>query len=313
MKPQHPIRGSLFLFLLLTFFLTACSDDDLGAPAFLHIDAIKLAPAATNPITLEDGFYSSDIVACYVAAHYPGERSLDTIGLFTLPFTVPIRHSGPIDELQIYPAVRQSGSASALPFYTFYNPIILSSNPSSPSDTLVTRPYDTLRLDTLTTTYNLSLSDILLFELFEPTSASLTFDSVGWEKHAPDEACSGTGYAFVHVADSIDNVPFSIRNTFYLNDPTRLLYLELDSRSDLPFEVYMEAAYTYGGVTGRERVMVVNPSDTWKHLYINLGRTWSWFGHPTSFRLVFAALNIDGIEGDIRIDNVKLLTTNISH
>ena len=45
------------------------------------------------------------------------------------------------------------------------------------------------------------------------------------------------------------------------------------------------------------------------YLYINLGRTWSWFNHNPSFKLSFAALNPYGEEGDVRIDNVKLITT----
>jgi hypothetical protein len=75
------------------------------------------------------------------------------------------------------------------------------------------------------------------------------------------------------------------------------------------FEVYMHAAYETGGSEHQERVMVINPSNHWQHMYINLGRTWAWFNHQPEFRLSFAALNVDGTEGDIRIDNVKLLTT----
>ena len=294
MKPLnifHPERRHLAGICLaaIAILLSACTrDDDFVAPAFLHIEAIDLVPPASNPITLESGFYTSDIVACYVAAHYPGSPSLDTLGLFQLPF------------------------------YTFYNPITITKHTftlggTTYTDTLFTRSHDTLRFDTLHTTYNINLSNVHMFELFEPTSSSLFFDSVIWHKHAPDEACSGQGYASVHVPDTLDRVPFSIDYDFYVNDPTRAVYLELDSRSDIPFEIYMEDSYVSGSATDIQRVMVINPSSKWQHIYVNLGRTWSWFNHNIPFRLSFAALNVERQTGDIRIDNVRVLSTAITN
>lgn len=312
--------------LLSVCFATGCSrDDDFVAPSFLHIEAIDVVPSTTNPITLEEGFYTSDIVACYVAAHYPGATHLDTLGLFQLPFTVPILHDGPIDYLQVYPAVRQSGSSSALPFYTFYHPITIRKHTftlgdTTYTDTLFTRSGDTLRFDTLHTTYNIAASDVLMYEFFEPTAAAFYFDSVSWVKNAPDQACTGRGYALVHVPDTLSRVPFAIKQQFNvvnpltgLVDPSRAVYLELDTRSDIPFEVYMEAAYTSGGSTSVERVMVINPSSKWQHIYVNLGRTWSYLHYNCPFRISFAALNVQFQTGDIRIDNVRLLSTSITN
>ena len=297
MKIRHLIYT---LGLLLSF--TACSDDEeFVPPSFLHVKAIKVVPTTTSPISVEPGFYTSDIVACYVVAHYPGNNTLDSIGLFQLPFTVPVLHSGEVDYLEFYPAVKQSGISGTLPFYTFYKPIKIT------GQTLTTG--DTLRFDTLSTTYAIALSDMQMFEPFEPTELSTLFDSIVWHKYATAEACTGQGYASVHVADSVSSVPFSIKTDFYVSDPNRIVYLELDSRSDIRFEVYMESAYTSGGATDKQRVMVVNPSDHWQHLYINLGRTWAWFNHNPSFKLSFAALNPYGEEGDVRIDNVKVITT----
>ena len=286
-------------------FLLACvactDDEDFVPPSFLHVDAIKVVPTSSSPISVDPGFYTSDIVACYVVAHYPGTSTLDSIGLFQMPFTVPVLHSGEVDYFEFYPAVKQSGVSGTLPYYTFYKPIHID------SQTLTSG--DTLRFDTLSTTYAIALSDMQMFEPFEPTELSTLFDSITWHKYASDEACSGQGYASVHVPDSVSSVPFSIKTDFYVADPTRLVYLELDTRSDIRFEVYMESAYSAGAATDKQRVMVVNPTDHWQHMYINLGRTWSWFNHNPSFRLSFAALNPYGETGDIRIDNVKVLTT----
>lgn len=292
---------SPFILIAILLFSACTNDKDFVPPSFLHVDAIKVVPTTSNPISLEPGFYTSDIVACYVVAHYPESSKLDSIGLFQLPFTVPVLHSGEVDYLEFYPAVKHSGVAGTLPYYTFYKPIRIN------SQTLVIG--DTLRFDTLSTTYAISISDMQMFEPFEPTELSTLFDSIVWHKYAASEACSGQGYASVHVPDSVTNVPFSIKTDFYVADPTRAVYLELDTRSDIRFEVYMESAYTSGGATEKQRVMVVNPSENWQHMYINLGRTWSWFNHNPSFKISFAALNPYGEEGDVRIDNVKVITT----
>ena len=307
MKHPHIIEmlkhtGLLVFSFYLLLSLTACTDDeDFIPPSFLHVEAIKVVPTASISVSIEPGFNTSDIVACYVVAHYPGTSKLDSVGLFQLPFTVPVLYSGEVDYLEFYPAVKQSGISGTLPFYTFYNPIRINNKTFTTGDTL--------RFDTLSTSYAISNSDMRMFDPFEPTELSTLFDSITWHKYAPDEACTGQGYASVHVPDSVSNVPFSIKTEFYVSDPTRALYLELDSRSDIRFEVYMESAYTTGGSTDKQRVMVVYPSEKWQHLYINLGRTWSWFNHNPSFKLSFAALNPYNEEGDVRIDNVKVLTT----
>ena len=64
------MKKLLTVMALCCLLFAACkNDDDFVAPAFLHIDAIDLIPPESNAITLEDGFYTSDIVACYVTLH----------------------------------------------------------------------------------------------------------------------------------------------------------------------------------------------------------------------------------------------------
>lgn len=295
---------TLLLLLLCALLATACRDDDFVAPSFLHVDAIKLVPPTQNAITMEPGFYTSDIVGAYVVAHYPDAMSVDTLGLFTLPFTVPLLHDGPVDYFEFYPAIVQSGQVLAMPFYTFYNRIRIS-------DTTVSSG-DTLRLDTLATTYNITRNDVLMYEMFEPTEGSLLFDSAMlWRPHSPEEACSGYGYGYVPVVDTVPSVSFSIDRDFYVTDATKLLYLEMDVQTDVEFEVYMVSSVLSGSNTTRMSVMRVYKNDKWTHLYINLGRTWAYFNYNPQFRITFSTLNLNGIEGELRMDNVRLLTTNV--
>ena len=299
-------RFRLCPLLLLAALLAACShNDDFTPPAFLHLDAITTAVPSTGALSADPGFYRSDIVAAYVVAHYPGASKVDTIGLFRLPFTTPVLHSGPVDYLAIYPAVEQSGISGALPFYTFYNAIRHTG--------LTLTAGDTLDLDTDTTTYNPLTDTPLLFEPFEVPADHIRLNSpVEWVKNDPDNACTGNGYGLLRVPSATSVLSFTTEDRFVVTDPSKILYLELDIKSDLPLQVQMISAYSDGTADNTLPVMVINPIDHWQHLYINLGRTWSYFNHHSSFQLSFAAVNQDGTGGDIRIDNIKLLTTSVS-
>ncbi len=298
-------RKLLYTILMpaVLMLLSGCKDEQFTVPAFIHMDAMTLKLSDANPPFPYSEIYTSDIVATYVVAHIPGKASVDTLGLFTLPFTAPVLYDGTLDYIQFYPAVQQSGSSKALPFYTFYN--------SRRKEGVTLHSGDTLNFGIDTTTYNLSSDDVLMFQIFEPWEG-MKFDSVmTLASNVPDEACTGNGYGRVHISSNEASKDFCINGSYTVTDPTKLLYLELDTRSDMAFEVYMHSSYQIGGTEEKLPVMVVRASKDWQHLYINLGRTWSYFNHTPNFRISFSALNIDGIEGDIRFDNVRLLTTSV--
>ena len=297
------MRTRLIAILTVVCLLASGCKDDFVEPAYIHVEGMKVIPSTNEPVSTEEGFYTSEITSLYVIAYYSGSRAQDTLGLFELPFTIPVLHNGEVEYFEFAPAVKQSGVAGTQPYYPFYNRV------RREKATLV--PGDTVDFDTVATTYAVTRADVLMGEFFEPTEGSLLFDSVvTWHRHAGAEACSGLGYGSVHVDEGQSSVPFTINLDFHVTDPTKIVYLELDTRSDIRFEVYMHASPVTGGVEEQQRVMVVNATDHWQHLYINLGRTWSWFNYPSTFRLSFAALNVEGKSGEVRLDNVKVLTTN---
>lgn len=289
----------------MVMLATACSSDDIGVPSFIHLDAIQVTAPTTGAVTQDSGFYTSNIVAAYVVAHYPGDTKVDTIGLFRLPFTVPVLHEGAVDYIEFYPAVPMSGKMNALPYYTYYKHLRFSDS--------TLRAHDTINFGTLKTTYDALTDYPLLYEPFEPNEANIMMDSVvEWVKHDRDGARCGEGYGKVHVDAEASHVDFSINtgNFFTVSDPSKLVYLEMDVKGDLDLQVDMTSRYTSGGNLDRLQVMVVYSTDEWQHLYINLGRTWSSFNHHPQFKIGFSALNYDGTGGDVYIDNIKLLTTS---
>lgn len=276
-------------------------EGEMAAPSFLHVDAFRVVPPSQNAITLDEGFYTADIVAAVVYAHRKDCLTLDTIGHFRLPMTTPVLIDGEVDYVDIYPAVKQSGSSKSLTPFPAYRYIRIA-------DTAFAS-LDTLDLGTLTTTYSLTRSDVLAYEMFEPTEGSLLFDStMQWRPQSPDEACTGRGYGYVNVPDSASYIPFYLDRDFYVQDETKNLYMELDSRSDVEYEIFMESTAISGSNTTQKQVMRIRPSEDWVHVYVNLGRTWSEFNYNPKFRLHFRAYNLEGTGGELRLDNIKLYT-----
>ena len=291
---------------LAALLLAACKEKDFTPPSFLTVEGINVDITDEDPLSYNMGFYRSDIVAAYVVAHYPESMSVDTVGLFRLPFTTPILYNGQADYIDIYPAVEQSGVSGTLPYYTFYDRIHLTA-----ADSTTFASGDTLNLATLTTHYS-PYTHKLFYASFDHDEGSVRFDSVFATVTSSEEACTGDGYGEMTVttADLMKN--FAITgDPFSVSDPSSIIYLELDSRSDVRLQVYMHSAYVNGGAEDVLPVMVIMPTDEWQHMYINLGKTWSYFNHHATFKLSFTALNTDGIEGKVRLDNVKLLTTNV--
>lgn len=302
------IMRRLFILPLLgivALALTGCEKTEFTAPSFIHLDAIVLQSNGNHLLFDDPGMLTSDVVATYVVVHRPGAGKVDTIGLFELPFTAPILYEGELDYIEFYPAIQQSGSSRALPFYTFYHKIRHEGGRLTVGDTL--------DFGTDTTTYNLVREDLRIFVPFEPPASDIYFDSVmQWATGATTDACTGQGYGYVHVPADRSYVNFALEPTITVTDPSKIVYMELDTRSDMDFEIYMHSRYDSGGAIDKQSIMVVRKSSTWKHLYINLGKTWAYFHHYKDFTLSFSALNGDGEEGDIRLDNVRIVTTSVA-
>ncbi|MCR4659186.1 MAG: hypothetical protein K5650_02700 [Bacteroidales bacterium] len=293
--------------LLLT---AACKgNDEFVVPAFLHVDAIKVASQQGRPA----GHNTSKIGTAYVVAYYPGRSAVDTVGVFELPFTVPVLFNGDAEYIEIYPAVQMSGVSALRPYYPFYETIVLNDGTVLPSGDTLRLHFgagDTLRFDTLTTSYT-QLATTLLEEYFEPTQSSILFDSVvQWISRDAEAACSGQGCGKVHVNAGQSHVDFSMtERPPEVEDATVALFMELDYRSTKRLSVEMKSAETRGANETTKEIVTLNPTDSWKKIYINLRTTWKQFSYNPSFLIVFSALNAEGTEGDVWLDNIKILST----
>ena len=293
----------IWLPLVLLALATSCDKSEFTSPAFIHLDAMVLEPNGRYVRFSEEGLLTSDIVAVYVVAHRPGAPAEDTIGLFRLPFTAPILFDGTLDYLEFSPAIQQSGATLGLPYYTFYKRLRRSG--------VTLHTGDTLNFGTDTTSYDIGSDELKIFVPFEQPYNSIYFDSVmEWVDGRPDEACTGNGYGRVHVSPDRTSQDFALDYDFdvdYSKYP--VMYLEFDTRSDVDYEIYMHSRYQTGSAIDKQPVMVVRASEDWNHLYVNMGRTWDYFNHYHEFRISFTAINGDCIDGDVRLDNLRLVVT----
>lgn len=310
MKNNIHIAVAIVLTLLI---FSSCKkfEGDVTVPSFLHIDRIDIVPIGNDVPSIEPGFYTSDIDAVQLICHFKGDAAETNLGVYQLPCTVPVLRNGTMEYLTVTPIVKQNGISGTRIAYPYFRPVKLTDVTLSAQDTTFLGTYDP-NADQwyLRATYqSRSLIDVLSEDYFEPTSFTTHFDSVvTWVSNDSNNACTGQGYGLVHVADTDKTVSFFIKDEFA---PAigKMLYLEMDYRTD--FEVFINMlGYRIGAgdnITTMS-VMAVRPTQTWKKIYINLGRTWGQFNYNTPLRIFFQAVNTQGSEGDIFIDNVKIVT-----
>lgn len=288
-------------FIALLFNSCKKFEGDITVPAYIHIDAIEVTPQEQNAPSSEPGFYTSKIDAVQLIAYFEGDEVETTIGVFQLPCTAPVLRYGKMKYLHVIPVIKQNGSSATRISYPFYQTIKL--------DTVVLYPDSILNLGTFQTHYfTRQHINFLTEDYFEPTAFASHFDStVVWVGNDPENACTGQGYGLVHIPDTVKSVNFAITDEF--NIPNNYLYLEMEYITDVELYIHMIGhEVSASGNTSIKSVMCLNPNTKWNKIYINLGRTWSQFNYTNPFRIYFQAVNPDGKEHNVKIDNVKILT-----
>jgi len=311
-------KKNIFRLLLVAFVtmlaFSSCKkfQGDVTIPAYLHLDRMEVVPQAQNAPSAEAGFYNSDIDAVQFIAYFDGDASETNLGTFQLPCTVPVLREGDMKYLRVYPVVKQNGISATRIYYFYYNYVELNNIHVTADSVTNIGSFDAKKNQWyLQTNYKTrSQMSVLIEDYFEPTTFSSHFDStVVWVSNDPEGACTGQGYGRVHVPDSVSTLEFYITDEFDI--PNSTVYLEMNYKTDVElwlnmigFEVSSNAAATSKGI------MALNPTsgDEWKKIYINLTRTWRQFNYNTPFVIYFQAVNPDGIEGDVKIDNVKILS-----
>lgn len=306
-------RNTLLLLLsaLIMLSFNSCRkfQGDVTVPAYLHLDRIELVPQSQNAPSADAGFYSAKIESVQLIAYFAGDPAETVIGVFQLPFTTPVLRHGTMEYLRVVPCVVQNGMVGTRIAYPYYQSITLTGVTLAP-DSVTHIGF----LDTATNLYTLNAHyfdrdrfHVVCSDFFEPTSFSSNLDSnVVTITNDPDNACTGIGYGLVTIPDTLTTKTFFFKNEF--NIPNSTLYLEMDYQTDVEIDINMLGfLYSANGSATAKGVMRLKPNQGWNKIYINLSRTWSQFNYNTPIKVFFQAINTEGHEGHIKLDNVKVL------
>ncbi|MBQ9473412.1 MAG: hypothetical protein IJU81_03260 [Bacteroidales bacterium] len=294
----------LFAVVFALCSLVSCSKFEGGqeVPAYLTIDAIKVVDDNETSWQVQYGagfFATQSIDAAEVSIYFEGDTAEWTLGVYQLPCKLPVLRKGVAQRVVIHPVIKQNGIASTRIAYPYYNEIKLSN--------VVLAEDSVTQLGTLNTTMN-RFTKVVWHEFFEKIQVDVSLDTcVEILADNPELICTGTGSGVVHVPAAMTELNFWGDTTVTVDDPTAYLYLEMDYRTDYNLSVGIKGPSTAGGTEQTNSAIMLYANDHWQKIYINLGKVWRYHSHYPQFRLFFTAFNPDGKEGNVYLDNMKLL------
>lgn len=256
------------------------------APAFVVIEDLVFDAGATP------GGSTSAITEVWAFS------GAEFIGVFPLPARIPVLKTGPTD-IRLEAGIRQNGISSTPDFYEFYTPV---------QRTLDLVPGASIDLGVQTITYR---DDVQFgfIEDFEPdrdrTFTEISRGILGLEVQS-EIIRSGTASGVIRLDSANAEVLLSSRFSYTdLLDERPYVWLEMDFRSDAP------ARFGISGSVGFELLRNFDPgffpNPEWTKIYFNMSET-IFRSEIEEYRIdINTFLPPDLMEGDVYLDNIKLL------
>lgn len=266
---------------------------DESVPTYIHIDSIKLENTDPN----KTGTISSNIVCAWV--YYNNQ----TVGVFDIPGTFPVIAEGE-GELLVIPGVSFDGISDFNAQYPFY---------SSATMTFDAKPGGTIEYNPIVR----YLSDANFrwtedFEVgnnFEEFTSGLTNDTmiVRVNKNTqPDKVFEGAGSGYIYLDGSTNLCEVVSNRSFAL--PQTQIYLEVNYKNTIPFEVGMVATDNSDVVQTADYIVGANPSAEWNKIYIGLRDFTSSYNADKYKLLIKAELPEGTNSGYVLLDNIKIVS-----
>jgi hypothetical protein len=280
-------------FLLLAgIVLSSCNliNPDEKQPAYISIDTITV----TTDVVYQ-GSNSAKISEAWI---YVDDNLL---GVYDLPCKVPVLADEGNHKLTIGAGIQLNGISSTLAPYAFYQLKDTSLN-LSPGFISTLNPnisyYDSLTFP-LIANFDLLSGNKLSATSYSDTSASLTTD--------PTKVFEGTGSFLANLKRDSGFVEFETIDSYSLPKQGRSVFAEVNYKNTHVLSVGIAAYYTSSS-TLRYTVINLNPSQTWKKVYINLTNYVSSEVNANNYRLFFYSEKTAGSsELEILIDNLKIV------
>lgn len=269
----------LFLLFLLPGLTTGCNliNPEEPLPTYMVIPDIDLT---TN--YLAEGSASHKIVDAWVYVDN------NPIGVFALPARFPvIAESG---TLQVVPGILERGISNTREPYPFYESFVTDYTYAPATD------------DTIFPSISYKENTIFpLKEDFESGNefSGMTVTSIASEVYEGDK--SG-----VARLDATNDTLLAFSTAYELPGGGTRVYLELDYRNDIAFNILLQANQVQGNTT-LEYLITANPQQDWNKMYVDVTNITSGL-NANNYQIVFATTLPDSIAtANLYWDNVKIV------
>ncbi|NJN77687.1 MAG: hypothetical protein HC803_04615 [Saprospiraceae bacterium] len=279
---------SVLIYVSIQFFSCDLIDTPEPIPAYIYIDTIKLQTQSgqgTNSHKIKDAWIFVDN---------------QLIGPFELPAKAPVLADG-TSSIEVFAGMADNGIVSLPEIYPFYNRYVTTKQ-FVPGETLEIEP---------TVTYD----DETVFAFIEDFETSNIFGeeldgNVVTKIERTEQGEFEGRYSGKITLDNANPIfeaaTVSTYNIFDANNVSSPIYLEINYKNNMPFEIGI-LGYNNGIYVDKIYSVGFNPKDEWNKVYVNLTLDVSVMD-ADSYRVVIRAAKGSDIEtGEIYLDNIKLL------
>ena len=263
---------------------------DEQVPAYLRV----------APFAYSAGVPGSPATANATAAFVYANNLL--LGVFELPAKIPVLQQGEI-RLRFVPAIYPDGQRGTRVTYPYYTPYSLTAvlEPAATVRIAPTTGFDAARVELP----SLVQDD---FTVDDALSRAFTVGSVaGYRQEAAVDDTFRLGVGRVRGIEGKTDV-FLLQSIWQGLLPNRgaVIYLELDYRSTMPFQVGVKHGNNFA------TDLTVYPSRTWTKLYVNLTQEVSSVDNAsTEFRVFIQGFPTGAANDFFAFDNVRLIRPKI--
>jgi len=260
-----------------------------GVPAYIHIDSFTLKG---NYDTV--GSLSHKITDAWIIVDD------QFIGTFELPCTFPVLEKGE-HQITIRAGVYENGISNVRDVYPFYNYYTINHN------------FTEKKVDTIHPVINYLVPAVKYefledFEtsrnIFKKTSSS-TIDYI--KTDSASDVFEGRYSLKATLDTAYDLFEIETYNNYIL-PRNKSAFLELNYKSDITFQIGYIAYNPYTGDQNKHLFLYLNPSQTWKKIYVNFGTEVNFESSLLIFKVVIGTMKTDNSSlSHIYLDNIKLI------
>ncbi len=292
-------QAIVFIFLLATVLNTGCYkfSGDQTVPTYISIDEINITTYYP-----EQGSNSDDITDVWV---YLNDGLLGVYEFpLNRPLVLPVLAEGR-NKLEIRPGIKLNGITSTRVPYPFYKPIIFEDFDFIPGTTQ--------SLGTLTTAYYTD-TKFAWIEDFE--QANITMEDFGdtiTERTMPENnpvafLSENSRYSGeITITQERPAYTSTSYNSFEIQPAGTIIMLEMDFKTNNYLQVGV-LIRDHTGEVPEKPLVITNPTEEWKKIYINLGSNLSLYPLAYDYKVIFrAGLETGNEVGKIYIDNLKVV------